>query len=76
MYTNHSALKYLLEKKDAKPRLIQWILLFQEFDLETMDKAGVENITTDHLCRLIVESHDAAIDDAFPDEHLMAISME
>ena len=27
VYTDHSALKYLLAKKDAKPRLIRWILL-------------------------------------------------
>jgi hypothetical protein len=33
VYTNHAALKYLLTKNDAKPRLIRWILLLQEFDL-------------------------------------------
>ena len=33
VYTDHAALKYLLTKKDAKPRLICWILLLQEFDL-------------------------------------------
>jgi hypothetical protein len=27
VYTDHAALKYLLTKKDAKPRLIRWILL-------------------------------------------------
>jgi hypothetical protein len=30
-YIDHAALKYLLIKKDAKPRLIRWILLLQEF---------------------------------------------
>ncbi|KAK5819483.1 hypothetical protein PVK06_024486 [Gossypium arboreum] len=34
VYTDHSALRYLLIKTDAKPRLIRWILLLQEFDLE------------------------------------------
>jgi hypothetical protein len=38
IYTNYAALKYLLTKKDAKPRLIRWILLLQEFDLEIKDK--------------------------------------
>ena len=38
IYTDHAALKYLLTKKDAKPRLIRWILLLQEFDIEIRDK--------------------------------------
>ena len=38
VYMDHAALKYLLTKKDAKPRLIHWILLLQEFDLEIIDK--------------------------------------
>ena len=40
VYTDHAALKYLLTKKDAKPRLIHWILLLQEFDLEIRDNKG------------------------------------
>ena len=34
VYSNHTALKYLLSKKDAKPRLLRWILMLQEFDWE------------------------------------------
>ena len=34
VHTDHSAIKYLMTKKDAKPRLIRWVLLLQEFDLE------------------------------------------
>jgi len=40
VYTGHSALKHLFEKKDAKPYLIGWILLLQEFDLEIKDSRG------------------------------------
>ena len=31
VYTDHLALRYLMAKKDAKPRLICWVLLVQEF---------------------------------------------
>ncbi|GJR63716.1 reverse transcriptase domain-containing protein [Tanacetum coccineum] len=52
VYTDHSALKYLLAKQDAKPRLLWWILLLQEFDVIIRDKKGAENLTADHLSRL------------------------
>jgi hypothetical protein len=42
-------------KKDAKPRLIRWILLLEEFDLEIRDKKGEENSLVDHLSRLQFE---------------------
>ncbi|PIN24199.1 DNA-directed DNA polymerase [Handroanthus impetiginosus] len=34
VYTDHTAIRYLIETKDAKPRLIRWVLLLQEFDLK------------------------------------------
>ncbi|GJU98131.1 hypothetical protein Tco_1327402, partial [Tanacetum coccineum] len=49
---DHSALKYLLAKQDAKPRLLRWILLLQEFDVIIHDKKGAENLAADHLSRL------------------------
>nr|GEX67432.1 reverse transcriptase domain-containing protein [Tanacetum cinerariifolium] len=52
MYTNQSVLKYLLSKQDAKPRLIWWVLLLQEFDIIFRDKKGTENLAADHLSRL------------------------
>jgi hypothetical protein len=38
VYSDHAALKYLLTNKDAKPWLIRWILLLQEFDIDIRDK--------------------------------------
>jgi hypothetical protein len=75
VYTNHAALKYLLKKKDAKPRLIQWILLLQEFDLEIRDKKGVENSVASHLSRLQFEkSAELPINDYMRDDILLKVS--
>nr|GFC63976.1 reverse transcriptase domain-containing protein [Tanacetum cinerariifolium] len=52
VYTDHSALKYLLNKQDAKPRLLRWVILLQEFDITILDKKGSENLAADHLSRL------------------------
>ncbi|RVW33133.1 Retrovirus-related Pol polyprotein from transposon 17.6 [Vitis vinifera] len=73
VFTDHSALKYLLTKQDAKARLIRWILLLQEFDLQIKDKKGVENVVADHLSRLVIahNSHSLPINDDFPEESLM-----
>nr|GEV24135.1 reverse transcriptase [Tanacetum cinerariifolium] len=52
VFTDHYALQYLFTKQDAKPRLIRWTLLLQEFNIEICDKKGVENLAADHLYRL------------------------
>nr|CAN82547.1 hypothetical protein VITISV_036613 [Vitis vinifera] len=77
VFTDHSALKYLLTKQDAKARLIRWILLLQEFNLQIRDKKGVENVVADHLSRLVIahDSHGLPINDDFPEESLMSIEV-
>nr|GEX22378.1 DNA-directed DNA polymerase [Tanacetum cinerariifolium] len=77
VYTDHSALKYLFSKQDAKPRLIRCVLLLQGFNNEIKDKKGPENLVTDHLSRLenpnMEELAEEEIIDKFPDENLMIL---
>jgi hypothetical protein len=63
-------------KKDAKSRLIWWILLLQEFDVEIWDKKGFKNVVANHLLRLTVGNTKDAIpiSETFPDEQLMHIA--
>ncbi|CAN6704230.1 unnamed protein product [Malus baccata var. baccata] len=76
VFSDHAALRYLMTKKDAKPRLIRWILLLQEFDLEVRDKKGSDNVVADHLSRLN-ENHGVGqplpLNESFPDEQLLVV---
>ena len=68
VHTDHVAIIYLMEKKDAKPRLIWWVPLLQEFDLHITDRKGAENHVADNLSRLEnILDNPLPIDDSFPD---------
>ena len=79
VHTDHAAIKYLMSKKEAKPRLIRWVLLLQEFDLEIKDKKGCDNVIVDHLSRVEknkVEEEEAELTENFPDEQLFKLSFQ
>nr|GEV18462.1 reverse transcriptase domain-containing protein [Tanacetum cinerariifolium] len=80
VYTDHSALKYLLNKQDEKSKLLRWVILLQEFDITILDKKGSENLAADHLSRLenphkdVLENKD--INENFPLETLGSLSSD
>jgi len=77
IYTDHAALRHLLAKKVTKSRLIRWILLLQEFDLQIHDKKVSENLVADHLSRLPnAPSSKISASDYFSDDQLLAIFTE
>ncbi|KAK1678838.1 hypothetical protein QYE76_039686 [Lolium multiflorum] len=74
IHTDHAAIRYLMQKKDAKPRLIRWVLLLQEFDLHIVDRKGVDNPVADNLSRLENIAYDPVpVNDSFPNEQLAVI---
>ncbi|KAL1543963.1 hypothetical protein AAHA92_20873 [Salvia divinorum] len=78
VFTDHAVIRHLFAKQDAKPRLIRWILLLQEFNLKIRDRKGCENVVADHLSRLEHMNEDEklklTINEEFPDEHLFFVA--
>jgi hypothetical protein len=73
VHTDHSAIKYLMNKPITNARVTRWLLLLQEFDITIVDRPGKENVVVDFLSRLTPDD-DTPVDDSFPDEYLFAVS--
>jgi hypothetical protein len=72
VHTDHSAIKYLMNKPITNARVTRWLLLLQEFDITIVDRPGKENVVADFLSRLTPDD-DTPVDDSFPDEYLFAV---
>lgn len=75
--TDHSVIKFLILKIDAKPRLVHYVLLLQEFNFGTRDRKGMENQVADHLSWLENNgdaSNLALTNESFLNEQLFVIT--
>ena len=75
MFTDHSALKYLVNKPVLGGRICRWLLLFQEYDFEIIVKLGRLNLGPDHLSRLESGEEPISLDEGLPDAQLFSIQM-
>ena len=79
IHTGHATIKYLMAKKEVKPRLIRWVLLLQEFDLEIKDKKSCDNVIVDYLSRVVTTTiieEETKVAENFPDEQLFQLSFQ
>ena len=79
IHTDHATIRYLMAKKEVKPRLIRWVLLLQEFDLEIKDKKGSDNVIADHLSRLemtVGNEKGTEIAENLSDEQLFVLTIQ
>jgi len=75
MFTNHSTLKYLVNKPVLGGRIYRWLLLFQEYDFEIIVKPGRLNAEPDHLSRIDSREEPSNLEDNLLDAQLFSIQI-
>ena len=73
MYTDHSALKYLVNKPVLGGRICRWLLLFQEYDFEVVVKPGCLNAGPDHLSRIGTGEEPTNLEEGIPDAQIFDV---
>jgi len=73
MFTDHSALTYLVNKPILGANICIWLLLFQVYDFEIIVKPGRLNVGPNHLLRLEIGEEPTNIEDNLHDTQLFAI---
>ena len=72
-YTDHQALKYLINKPLHHGRICRWLLLFQEFEFELVFQTGRLNVRLDDLSRIDKGQEQTGVEDDLPETHLFWI---
>jgi hypothetical protein len=75
MFTDHSTLKYLVNKPVLGGRICRWLLLFQEFDFEVIVKPGKLNEGPDHRSRVTNVEEPTNLEENFPDAQLFSFQV-
>ena len=73
MFTDHSTLKYLINKPVLGGKICRWLLLFQEYEFEVIVKLGRLNAGPNHLSRLESGEELISLEDCLPDAQLFSI---
>jgi hypothetical protein len=72
--TDHKALTYLVNKSNTSGRLVRWLLLMEEFDIDIVHRLGRQHGNVDGLTRAYKGVGDVLEDDNFPDATIMTIN--
>ena len=75
MYTDHSTLKYLVNKPVLGGNICRCLLMFQEFDFDVIVKPGRLNVGPDHLSRIETGEEPTILEDKFLNAQLFAVTM-
>ena len=76
VHTDHSAIRYLMNKSITNGRITRWLLLLQEFNITILDRPRKQNIVADFLSRIQNYNNDMPVEDNFPDEYLFVVSIK
>eukprot|EP00253_Pinus_taeda_P019786 PITA_19786 len=74
IHTDHSAIRYIMNKPVTNDRVTRWLLLLQEFNITALDRPGKQNTVVDFLSRIQNTKEDSPVEDKFPDEYLFAVT--
>ena len=76
VHTDHSAIRFLMNKPITNGRVTRWLILLQEFNITVIERLGKENLVAYFLSCIQHAEDTKLVDDTFPDEHLFAVSVQ